>query len=50
MTENSKRNSSIELLRIFLGCSVVALHFNYLPGGTGAVGSTSGFTKDFLIL
>ena len=40
------RESSIELLRILAGISVIILHFNYMPTGGGAIIATSGNIKN----
>lgn len=44
----SKRNSSIELLRIFAGMAVVVLHFNFFI--LHAVELTTGITQHTLLL
>lgn len=46
----AERKSNIELLRIIAGFAVVILHFNYFPGGIGAVDSTDGITRTVLLL
>jgi hypothetical protein len=43
------RESNFELLRIFAGLAVVVLHFNYFPGGGGALANAQGFTRFFLM-
>lgn len=34
-SKSNKRDSSIELLRIFAGIAIIILHFNYNPAGGG---------------
>lgn len=50
MSRENERNSSIELLRILAGMAVVILHFNFFPGGGGAVEYAHGFGKIALII
>ena len=38
----SSRESNIELLRLLAGMGVIVLHFNYFPGGGGALETASG--------
>ena len=49
MKNEIERESNIELLRILLGFAVIILHFNYYPGGGGAVELTAGFTQTILV-
>ena len=49
MKNEIDRESNIELLRILLGFEVIILHFNYYPGGGGAVELTAGFTQTILV-
>ena len=49
MKNEIERESNIELLRILLGFAVIILHFNYYPGGGGAVELTAGFTQTILM-
>lgn len=46
----SKRNSSIELLRIFAASAVIVLHFNFLPSGGGAIDNVYGITRETLYI
>ena len=48
-TIKKERHSGIELLRILAGMAVVVLHFNYLPGGHGAMDGATGFNAVFLM-
>ena len=41
-TYKSSRESNIELLRLLAGMGVIVLHFNYFPGGGGALETASG--------
>lgn len=42
------RRSGVELLRILAAMAVIVLHFNYLPGASGAADCASGFNRTFL--
>ena len=40
--EKADRHSGMEALRMLAGMAVIVLHFNYLPGGRGAMEGASG--------
>ncbi len=45
------RQSNFELLRFLAGIAVIILHFNYLPGGGGALECSTGiYYYVFLVL
>lgn len=44
----NNRKANYELLRMLAGMAVVILHFNYFPGGGGAVENATGITFYFL--
>lgn len=49
-SKSNKRDSSIELLRIFAGISIIILHFNYNPTGGGALVFAKGLIWQVLMV
>lgn len=45
-----ERQSNYELLRLAAGMAVILLHFNYTPGGGGALESAQGLTYSILMV
>ena len=48
--EKADRHSGMEALRMLAGMAVIVLHFNYLPGGRGAMEGASGLNAVLLTL
>ncbi len=45
-----KRQTNIEALRVLAMLAVIVLHFNFYPGGGGAISNVSGLNRFLLIL